>query len=379
MLTYNLDARSDKPKYEYLYELIRADIMAGRLCAGERLPSKRTLAEHLGVSVITIESAYSLLVAEGYVDARARSGFFVSMLDMPKTVPNVPSRANGAPLEAWSGSDERDEQGGSGMFEYRGLSRIMRNVIAEYGDRLLEKPPHLGCPELRRAIAGHLLRYRGMEARPERIVIGSGAEYLYGLVAQLFGPDAVFGVEYPSYEKIRLVYEAHGARCELLPMDGGGISKDSLATTKADVLHVTPYHSFPSGVTAPAAKRLAYIAWAADREGYIVEDDFDSEFGLEKKPVETVYAMDGAGRTIYVNTFSKSLAPSMRMGYMILPDRLSGTYMDKLGFYSCTVPTFDQYVIAEYISEGYFERHLNRVRRKLRQVEAETARKSGGS
>ena len=132
-------------------------------------------------------------------------------------------------------------------------------------------------------------------------------------------------------------------------------------------------------MTAPAAKRLAYIAWAADREGYIVEDDFDSEFGLEKKPVETVYAMDGAGRTIYVNTFSKSLAPSMRMGYMILPDRLSGTYMDKLGFYSCTVPTFDQYVIAEYISEGYFERHLNRVRRKLRQVEAETARKSGGS
>lgn len=363
MLTYNMENRGAQSKFEYLYALIRADIRAGRLLPGERMPSKRALAEHLGVSVITVESAYTQLVMEGYVTSRARSGFFVSEAPMPPSftkkekpaalLPEMPDARDGAPQPA---------------FQFSAFARIMRQVINEYSEKLLQKPPHLGCPELRNAISEHLLGYRGMYAPPERIVIGSGAEYLYGLLSQLFAKDAVFGVEHPSYEKIRLVYEANGTPCELLEMDENGVSSESLASTRADVLHVTPYHSYPSGVTASAAKRREYIAWANARDGFIIEDDFDSEFSLSKKPAETVYAMDGSGRVIYLNTFSKSLAPSMRMGYMILPETLLARYEEKLGFYSCTVPVFDQYVLAEFIAQGYFEKHLNRIRRRMRQT-----------
>ncbi len=365
MLTYSFENLQGKSKYEHLYACIKGDILSGVLSENERLPSKRTLAEHLGLSVVTVETAYAQLLAEGYIYSRPRSGFFVSGTEK-SAVPHagLPTKTS----KSISQEVETDPQADtSAEFPFSVLTRIMRQVMAEYGDRLLTKPPHNGCAVLRQAIAEHLRSYRGMSVSPENIVVGSGAEYLYGLVAQLFGTDTVFGLEDPSYSKIRMVYEAHGIRCEPLIMDQEGISPDALAGASADVLHITPFNSYPSGVTAPASRRYEYLAWAKERAGYIIEDDFASEFSLHRMPLETVYSMDDSGRVVYMNTFSKSLAPSIRMGYMVLPDGLLERYEARLGFYSCTVPSFDQYVLAEFISQGYFERHLNRIRRRLRQ------------
>lgn len=362
MLTYDLKARGETPKYYCLYTNIKNDIISGAIPSGSKLPSKRSLAEHLGVSVITVDTAYSCLVEEGYVTSRERSGFFVSNITPQTAMKRTESRITLI-------SDPHTEQKSGMGFRYSALTKIMREVITEYGSKLLGNPPPLGCAELRNAIAEYLLRYRGMIAQPERIIIGSGAEYLYDLIVQLLGTDVVYGIENPSYEKIRLVYSAHGAVCELLDLDEDGISTEALGASQAGVLHVTPYHSFPSGISAPASKRYEYLAWAEKRGGLIIEDDFDSEFSLNRTPLETVYSMDKSGCVIYMNTFSHSLAPSMRMGYMILPDRLMDLYKKKLGFYTCSVPLFDQYVLAKFISQGFFERYLNRVRRKLRRNE----------
>jgi GntR family transcriptional regulator/MocR family aminotransferase len=323
------------------------------------MPSKRAFAEHLGVSVITIETVYMQLVSEGYLFSKERSGFYVCDIDIP---PKDRYKYKVTPLLETSPSSSSQTD-----FQFSSFARIMRRVISDYQEKLLLQPPHYGCPELRNAICLHLARYRGMIVSPENIIIGSGAEYLYGLIAQLFPSDTVFGIEYPSYEKIYMVYRAYEAKTELLAMDNYGISDEALAHTKATVLHVTPYHSYPSGISAPASKRYSYISWAISHGAYIIEDDFDSEFSLSRRPLQTVYSMDTSGSVIYINTFSKSLAPSIRIGYMILPDGLTEEYKRKLGFYSCTVPAFDQYVLAEYINKGYFERHLNRIRRKLRQ------------
>jgi GntR family transcriptional regulator/MocR family aminotransferase len=241
----------------------------------------------------------------------------------------------------------------------------VRSVISEYGEELLEKSPNEGCAILRNSIAEYLLRYRGIFAQPQQIIIGSGAETLYGAVVRLLGQDRVYGIEDPSYAQIRKVYEGSGAECELLVMGDDGIRSEALGAARADVLHVTPFHSYPSGVTATVGKRYEYLNWAGKKDGrYIVEDDFDSEFFMPGKPIETLFMTDRNEKVIYINTFSKSLSPSMRMGYMILPEHLRGRYREQLGDFSCTVPVIDQYVLAEFINQGHFEQHLNRVRRK---------------
>ena len=358
MLTYDLSG-SGQPKYYRLYTCIREDILRAELLPGQKLPSKRALAEHLHVSLATVSGAYEQLVDEGYRAAKPRSGYYV------RAISRLPAGSAAQPRLRMLPADDAPAQEIPGYgFRYSALTKLMREVIADCGTRLLEKPPHYGCAELRNAIAEYLLRYRGMLAQPACIVIGSGAEYLYGLVVQLLGRDRVYGLEDPGYEKVRQVYAANGAVCELLPMSDDGIRADALQHTRASVLHVTPFHSFPTGITTSAAKRSEYLAWAAGRDAILIEDDFDSEFSENKKPLQTLYSMDRRGCVIYINTFSHSLAPSMRMGYMVLPEALMARYREQLGFYSCSVPLFDQYVLARFISQGYFERHLNRLRRQ---------------
>ncbi|MBQ9485350.1 MAG: PLP-dependent aminotransferase family protein [Clostridia bacterium] len=355
-MNYQLKKQGKKPLYESLYENIKRDVVSGRLKEGEKLPSKRALAERTGVSVITVDAAYGLLIDEGYVYSRERSGFYVGA-------------ANGERLgNAFARDFSCKTAGGTDVdFRFSAFSKIMRKVITEYDRALLVKPPAFGCEELRKAIADYLYRYRGMEVDYENIIIGSGSEYFYGMIVSLLGRYRIYGLEYPSYEKISKVIRAEGAACEFLKMGENGILGEELAGAKASVLHVTPFNSFPTGATADYRKRMEYIEWAKKRNGYIVEDDIDSEFAVGAKPVETVYSLDGGKRVIYLNTFSKSLAPSIRMGYMILPENLTAEYKKRLGFYSCTVPAFDQYVMAEFIGGGHFERHLNRIRRKLKE------------
>lgn len=359
-MKYKVDRTGTDPAYIQIYRQLREDILDQALPAGAKLPSKRLLAGELGVSVITVEHAYALLVDEGYALSRERSGFFVSF--------GAGDGARPGELAA-----ERCDIGGelsaaAEDFPFSALAKTMRRVLSDYDRRILIRSPGLGCMELRRAIAGYLCRSRGIRVGPEQIIIGSGAEYLYGLVVQLLGRDCVFALEDPCYEKIRQVYAANGAKCRSLRLGEDGILSSELTDCDCGALHVTPYHSFPSGVTASASKRHEYAQWAKQHGSYIIEDDYDSEFSSLNRQIDTIFSI-APENVLYVNTFSKTLAPSMRMGYMVLPRTLAAEYARRLNFYSCTVPVFEQYVLAEFINRGELERYINRRRRKLRQMQ----------
>ena len=251
-------------------------------------------------------------------------------------------------------------------FPFTVLSKVMRKVLLDYNETILIKSHNQGCMELRCAICAYLARSNGMIVRPEQVVIGSGAEYLYSLIVQLLGNSRIFALEDPCYDKIRLVYQANSVKYEQLQLGPDGITSLALEKTGATVLHITPFNSFPSGITASASKRYEYIRWAEKRNGYIVEDNYDSELTVSKKNEDTVFSLSKQGSVIYLNTFSNTIAPSLRTGYMILPEGLLNQFKKKLGFYSCTVPVFEQYVLAELIQSGDFERHINRVRRAKR-------------
>lgn len=342
-------------KYLLLYRELKEKILSGHFETGEKLPSKRTLSDRTGYSVITVEKAYQMLIEEGYLTAKERSGYFATI---PETFPKSERDSSHTVtlLPETSVLEPMPE------FEYSLWFKTVRKVISEQGEQLFVKSPNKGCPILRNAIARYLLRYRGMAANPNRIIIGSGSEQLYETVVRLLGREKIYGIEYPSYEKIEAVYRAEGALVKKLPMEQDGIATRALVQGGFQVLHVTPFRSYPTGVTTSAAKRYQYIQWA--KEGnFLVEDDFNSEFFIPGNPIESLYSMDEQ-QVIYMNTFSKSLSPSMRMGYMILPEKLLPHYDKLLGNFSCTVPVLDQYILAEFINSGNFERHLNRMRRK---------------
>ncbi len=345
-------------KYLTIYKEIKEKILSGEYEEGAHLPSKRVLADKRGVSVITTEKAYNMLLDEGYITARERSGYFVSKLETLGGENKKP--------QVIKYLDETEEESEREDFEYSLWFKTIRKVISEKGEKLFSKAPGKGVARLRNAIAGYLLRYRGMVAQPERIIIGSGAEQLYEMVVKILGRDKLYGIEDPSYPQIETVYSGEGARIKKLKLLKDGIAKEELLKSGADVLHVTPFKSFPTEATTTATKKREYLSWAEKSGAYIVEDDFNSEFFIPGQPVETLYSLDGKEKVIYINTFSKSLSPSMRMGYMILPEHLLVSYEEKLGKLSCSVPVLDQYVLAEFIENGSFERYLNRMRRQMR-------------
>ena len=357
-MKYHIDTSNSKTAYMQLYQQIRNDIVGGIYPFGTKLPSKRLLAEESGTSVITVEHAYYILCDEGYVEARQRSGYFVIYREN-----DFISAADIAETETMheTANENRDTP-----FPFSVLSKTMRKVLLDYGENILTKSPNQGCMELRSAICAYLARSNGINVVPSQIVIGSGAEYLYSLIVQLLGKNRIFALENPSYEQIVKVYRANGVECDLLSMGRDGIRTDELDRTEATVLHITPFNSFPSGVTARATKRYEYINWAEKRNGYIVEDNYDSELTVSSKNEDTVFSLAKNNKVIYINTFSRTVAPSIRVGYMVLPKQLAEEFEHKLGFYSCTVPVFEQYVLAELINNGDFERNINRVRRQRR-------------
>ena len=353
--------REKSPVYLQLYMQIRDDIVNGIYPYNTKLPSKRNLADRMGVSTITVEHAYALLCDEGYAQARERSGFFV-IFRPSDGFASTAKTAHSYHTCDRSASDLPE-------FPLSVLSKTMRRVLTEHGDLLLEKSPNLGCDELRDAIRRYLARNRGITVTTEQIVIGSGSEYLYGLIVELLGRDKIYAIESPSYKKIEQVYKAAQIRYTTLPLTSTGIDSTALMQTEASVLHTTPYRSYPSGVSATASKRHEYTRWASGGTRYIIEDDFESEFSVSSKPTETLFALSPDEHVIYLNTFSKTISPSLRIGYMVLPAHLVDAYHQKLGFYSCTVSTFMQYVLTELLDNGDFERHINRVRRHLRKNE----------
>ncbi len=359
-MKYKIETTSDIPAYLQLYKQVRDDIVKGIYPPGSKLPSKRTIAEDVGVSTVTIEHAYALLCEEGYIESRERSGYFV-----------IFQTDDGF---AASASEDRPpihhayhhESSTTAEFPFSVLAKTMRKVMSDYSEAILDRSPNTGCMELRAEISRYLARSRGIHAEPEQVVIGSGSEYLYGLIVELLGRTKRYAIESPSYKKIEQVYRACDTTYELLPLGNDGIISSDLRACEADILHVSPYRSFPSGVSASASKRHEYLRWAGKSNRYIIEDDFESEFSISKKPEETLFSNSENDNVIYMNTFSMTISPGLRVGYMVLPKHLVHEFEERLGFYSCTVPTYIQFVLAELIAGGDFERHINRVRRAKR-------------
>ena len=360
MLTYELKKSPGVPLYEALYRCIRADILSGALAAGEKLPSKRALAENLEVSKITVEAAYSQLLSEGYIRSQEKVGYFVEAVER-----HSPAPAEAVKAEKTEETPVIDLTGaGTVRFPFSVWAKLQREVVLDYGEQLLLPMPNQGILELRQAISHHLAAFRGLHAPPENILIGAGTDFLYNILIQLLGRELIYAVEEPGYGKIRRIYAAGGVECVSAELDSAGVRPDSLGDAR--VLHISPSHHFPTGLVTPVSRRSELLAWARERDSYIIEDDYDSEFRFDAHPMPAMQSMDSGGRVIYMNSFSKTLAPSIRISYMVLPGALMEKFRRKLGFYGCTVPSFEQYTLARFLSRGHFEKHINRMRKFYR-------------
>ena len=362
MLTYDLEQRGSLARYDYLYRCIREDILSGQLRSGERLPSKRSLAAHLNTAVVTVENAYAQLEAEGYLYAREKQGYYVAAVEV-RTLEGEPPGQQPEQVQAQWLLDLGGLGSGTEGFPFSLWARLTRRVLTQRGEQLLRATPPNGVMELRQAISRHLYHVRGISAAPEQIVVGAGTEYLYNLLVQLLGRDRMYGLEDPGYSKAERIYTLSGARCLSLPVDEGGIPLEELEPSGCQVLHISPNHQFPTGAVTPISRRQGMLRWAERETGrYIIEDDYDSEFRFTGRPIPTLQSIDRADKVLYVNTFSRTLAPSLRIGYLVLPRTLLKDYESRLGFYSSTVPAIEQYTLALFLEEGHFERHLNRMR-----------------
>lgn len=378
MLTYELARGQGDCLYLQLYRSIRDDIENGAIASGERLPSKRALARHLNVSVMTVEGAYNQLVAEGYVYPEPRRGFFACDVNegyghvqpgAHEPVPHLETR------DAHDGELLADLTGATapaGVFPYAAWARAMRKVLSDESERtLLRAGEARGSYELRCAIVDYLRGYRGMEAHPDQVVVGSGAQSLYGLVIQLLGRSRTYALEDPGYPRLASIYRSNDVGLVTVGLDERGPIVGQLVQSGASVLHCMPSHQFPTGITTAVGRRRELLAWAShgDNERYLIEDDYDCEFRMEGQPVPALKSLDGNERVIYTNTFTKTLGSAFRIGYMVLPMHLAQRFGERLGFYTCPVGALEQLTLARFIESGEYERHVNRQRTHFRKIQ----------
>lgn len=409
MLTYDLTNRGEHPLYEYLYICIRNDIVTGVLKAGEKLPSKRMLSRNLSISVITVENAYEQLIMEGYIRAEEKRGYFVAEIEqsgspqkddsikqsgmawktsMPRQSDKArpdDRTADGRNVQVSEGErsprpliDFSSNQTVYNKFPFSVWARLTRQTLLDEEHTFLKSPMSRGEPVLRQAIASYLKEFRGMIVDPENIVIGAGTEYLYGIVVQLLGRNGMIAVEDPGHMKVTRVYESNGVKVLHIPIDESGFSIDALGNNQVSAIHISPSHHFPTGIVMPAVRRHKILSYAAQKDCYVIEDDYDSEFRFSGRPILTMASL-GGDRVIYMNTFSKTLAASVRIAYMVLPDALMERYRTRLTFYSSTVCSTEQYTLARFISEGYYGRHINRARNFYREYRKEILEAIGNS
>lgn len=362
MLTYSLDKNKGHLSKE-LYKALKKDIEEGNLKRGEKLPSKRAFARNCSVSTITVQNAYDQLVSEGYITAYEKKGYFVSDGVGKKRAAVsfvVKEEEEKAKMDLPDLSNNRVREDN---FPFSIWSRLMRKTMAEKQKQLLSPMATEGVYELRKAISHHLSSFRGMAVSPSQVLVGAGTEYLYSLIIQLLGRDKTYAIEDPGYMKLERIYDSNGVMSTRVQLDEKGLSLEMLEDSGADIAHISPNHHYPTGITMPLDRRYEILSWAAGKEDrYILEDDYDSEFRVSRNPFPTLYTLDGSGSVIYMNTFSKSLASTVRISYMVLPFDLAERFKEKLSFYSSTVSSFEQYTLASFILDGYFEKHINRMR-----------------
>lgn len=367
-----LDARSSKTLYEQIYEYIREEIRAGRLLVDEKLPSARFLAQYLQVSRTTVDMAYGQLVAEGYLTARPKRGYFVAAVENLYTV----ETGFGAEKSEVKRTDIREETCrydfspnviDMRFFPYATWKKITRNILVDAKSHMFALGEPQGDVELRTTICRYLHGSRGVNCEPEQIIIGAGNDFLLLLLEKILGRHIHVAMENPTYVRAYKMFCSFAYPVSLVPVDEKGIRVDCLRQTDAQIAYVMPSHQYPTGVSMPIGRRMELLKWAVeDKERYLIEDDYDSEFRYKGKPLPSLQASDTAGRVIYIGTFSKAIAPAIRISYMVLPYPLLERYRQECGFFSSSVSRIDQTILDEFIRDGYFERYLNKMRKQYR-------------
>lgn len=362
MLTVFFDRESKIPLYEQLYLYIKTAIEQKELKANEKLPSKRKLAMHLKVSVITIESAYNQLMAEGYITSKPKSGFYVlPYINITSSLKKKHTVVLQKPLEQDYQFDFKTNQIDRDSFPYEKWAKIEKEMSLYSLKMHINQNDFQGLEALRISISKILFEYRGIETNPDSIVIGSGSEHLISLLILLLGRENIFGVEEPGYIKNYKLYNAYGAKAKTIELDEFGV--DLSKNLDCNIIHVTPSHQFPLGIVTPIARRIELLNWVYKKENrYIIEDDYDSEFRFSGNPIPALKSLDIHDNVIYMNSFSKIIAPTLRVSFMVLPDKLMNLYQKHYAYFSCSVPVLTQLALAEFINQNEYERHLNRMK-----------------
>lgn len=370
-LTITLQTDVKTPLYEQIYEAIRQDILHGRIAKGEKLPSTRFQAQYLQVSRSTVELAYEQLLSEGYIYSEPYRGYFAcDVQDLYQlTDLNAMTHVSG---EAARNTDISSESfaidfSPNGIelshFPYNALSKIMKNLVLDLEENILISSASFGDYNLRSAISEYLYRARNVNCVPEQIVLGAGNEYLQILLAQILGTEGSVAIESPTYLQAYRTFSNLGYTMREIAADREGMNVRQLEDSDARIAYVMPSHQFPLGTVMSMKRRLEILNWASKGpDRYIIEDDYDSEFRYKGKPIPALQGMDKSGSVIYFGTFSKSIAPAVRISYMVLPLKLVEKYKATCGFYSCTVPTIMQQSVLQFMQEGHFEKNLNRMR-----------------
>lgn len=369
MITIDFENRGATGLCEYLYTSIKEQILEGVLQADQKLPSKRSLAEHLGVSVITVQNAYGQLISDGYIYSVEKKGFFVTglLLNKKTDFEGVESdqfeEPEKEPKDVEWFTDFRSNSTSYEKFPFSLWSHTLRQVLNSGDEKLLQRVGAKGVASLRKAISCYLKEFRNMKVSPERIIIGAGTESLYAMVVQLLGQDKLIGVENPGYKKVSAVFKLNGAATVAVQTDGQGLNVEALEKSGAQIVHVSPSHHFPTGIVMPVRRRQELMSWVQKQEDrFIIEDDYDSEFRFNGKPLAALFSSEGSDSVIYINTFTKTLSPSFRISYMVLPEKLLPVFEERFSFYSCPVSSFEQYTLAEFIQQGHLGKHIIRMK-----------------
>lgn len=367
-MMFALDTSSKKHLYVQIYEYIKSEIREGRLLKGEKLPSTRILANNLQVSRSTVDLAYEQLVSEGYLETRPGSGYYVGEVEelygFQATVGDT------TPMEKTDTSVKVDFSTSAidmTAFPFGVWRKLNKTILSEDNGNLFALGDPQGDLELRQTIARYLHASRGANIAPEQLVIGAGSEYLLLLLEKLLGQNRSLALEKPTYSKAYKSFETFQYKISRIPMDKSGMDVKALEDSGADLAYVMPSHQYPTGVVMPIGRRQALLKWAEQgTDRYIIEDDYDSEFRYKGKPIPCLQSIDTAGKVIYIGTFSKAIAPAIRISFMALPKPLLEVYQEKYRFFSSTVSRIDQKMLQQFMEDGHFERHLNRMRKTYR-------------
>ena len=392
-----LHPESSKTLYEQIYEYIREEIKSGSLMQKEKLPSARFLADYLQVSRTTVDMAYGQLVSEGYLEAKPRRGYFVSTYEelsaINQALGQMPGRQDGVKGMSRRGESGTEAEAGRRgtcpgvqgrepqirydfspnaidmrYFPYATWKKITRNILVDANSKMFSLGEPQGDPELRMTICRYLHGSRGVNCEPEQIIIGAGNDYLLLLLEKILGRHVCVAMENPTYTRAYRIFRSCAYPVRFIPMDESGMRVDCLRRTDAQVAYVMPSHQYPTGVSMPIGRLMELLKWAAEaEERYLIEDDYDSEFRYKGKPLPSLQASDHSGRVVYIGTFSKAIAPAIRISYMVLPYPLLERYRCECGFYASTVSRIDQTILNEFIQDGYFERYLNKMRKRYRE------------